>query len=372
MILKMRNRKKRFILRKPSRLFLMLLFLGSFCLTPALVSLFAVEEEADYTALDSYITTEMKQHKVPGLGLVIFRDQKILYSKTYGVKSSQSGELVDESTIFQGASFSKTLTAYAAMILVERDMLSLDTPISQFLKNTYLPSQRYADQITLRMILNHNSGLSNESDGKDRRIYFKPGTLFSYSGAGFRYLQQVIEDVTEMPFDEFMDREIIKPLGMKSSSFVFKDELAPFMANGHEAGKTFPLSKMKANAAYSLLTTPVDMARFNQEICRPTLLQRETVAEMLVPASKWKNNVYWGLGLGILRTPTEDFFWHWGNNYYYCSLMITGKDSKYGLVVMTNGNTGMWLAGHLAVKIMNEYHLGPENELSPDTFNFVI
>ncbi len=363
--------KRRFILRKPFRLFLVLLILGLFCLTPVIVSLFA-DEQTDYSTLDSYIITEMKQHRVPGLSLVIFKNQKTIYSKSYGVKSSQSGEPVDATTIFQGASLSKTLTAYAALILVERGTLSLDEPLHQYLKRPYLPRQRYDYRITLRMVLNHTSGLSNESDGKDRQIYFRPGALFSYSGAGFRYLQQVIEDVTETSFEEFMDREIIKPLGMESSSFIFKDELAPFMANGHEAGKTFPFSKIKANAAYSLLTTPGDMAKFNQEICRPTLLKAETVAQMLTPVSKWKKDIYWGLGIGILKTPAEDFFWHWGNNYYYCSLMLTGKDSKYGAVIMTNGNTGMWLAGHLAVKIMNEYCLGPENELNPDTFDFVI
>jgi CubicO group peptidase (beta-lactamase class C family) len=367
----MKIRRRRFVLKKPSRLLLIILLLGSFCLAPTLVS-FLAGEETDYSVLDSYILAEMKQHRVPGLSMVIFKDQKILYSQSYGVKSSQTGEPVDSATVFQGASFSKALTAYAALILVERGLLSLDEPIHQYLKEPYLPGQRYDDRITLRMILNHTSGLSNESDGKDRQIYFRPGALFSYSGAGFRYLQQVIEAVTETSFEEFMDQEIIKPLAMESSSFSFKDELAPLMANGHEAGKAFPITKKKANAAYSLLTTPGDMAKFNQEICRPTLLKPETVAQMLTPASKWKEDIYWGLGIGILKTDQEDFFWHWGNNYYYCSLMLTGKDSKFGAVIMTNGNTGMWLAGHLAVKVVNEFCLEPGNELSPDTFNFVI
>lgn len=366
----MKYLKRRFILKKPFRLIWMVLFLGSFCLIPAFVALFA--EKTDYTVLDSYITAEMKQNRIPGLAMVIFKDQKTLYSKAYGVKNSETDEPVDETTVFQGASLSKALTAYAALILVERGKLSLDEPLNKYLKQPYLPRQKYADQITLRMVLDHTSGLSNESDGKDRRIYFKPGSLFSYSGAGFRYLQQVIEDVTDTPFAEFMDREIIQPLGMQSSSFVFKDELEPLIANGHEAGKPFPTTKMKVNAAYSLLTTPTDMVKFNQEICRPTLLKPENVAQMLTPMVKREKNIYWGLGIGILNTPSEDFFWQWGNNYYYCSMMITGKDSKNGVVIMTNGNTGMWLAGRLAVKIVNEYFLEPKNSLSEDTFDFTV
>lgn len=368
---RMRYHRRRIVLKNPARFLMMLLLLtGIICTAPTLVSRFT-GSQTDYSVLDSYIETWMKQQKVPGLSIVLFQDKKILYSKAYGVKNSRTGEPVDENTVFQGASFSKALTAYAALLLVDQGKLTLDDPIHKYLKQPYLPKQRFDDQITLRMILNHTSGLSNESDGKDRKIYFKPGALFSYSGAGFRYLQQVIEDVTGAPFAEFMEREIFTPLGMRSSSFVFKEELAPFMATGHEAGKPFPISRMQANAAYSLLTTPADMVKFNQELCRPRLVKPDTVAAMLTPAVKWEKDIYWGLGIGILSTSAEDFFWHWGNNYYYCSMMITGKDSKNGVVIMTNGNTGMWLAGRLAVKILNDYFIGSD-EIEPDKFNFTI
>jgi CubicO group peptidase (beta-lactamase class C family) len=257
------------------------------------------------------------------------------------------------------------------MILVERGKLSLDEPLNKYLKHQYLPDQTNANQITLRMVLNHTSGLSNDSDGNDRKVYFTPGGYFSYSGAGFRYLQQVIEDVTSLPFAEFMDQEIIKPLAMKSSSFAFKEKMLPLMANGHEAGKVFPITKKDVNAAYSLLTTPTDMAKFNMEICHPTLLKPETVAQMLNPTVKWQKDVYWGLGFGLLKSPADDFFWHWGSLYYYCHIMITDKDSKTGVIIMTNGNTGMRLAERLAIKIMNEYLLKPGKDLERKTFDFI-
>jgi CubicO group peptidase (beta-lactamase class C family) len=370
----MANFKKRIVLKSPLKLILISLFLiGLFCLQPALVVLTDDNDDEDetYTALESYITAKMEKHQVPGLSMVIFKDQKIVYSKGFGVKNATTGEPVDEDTIFQAASFSKTLTAYAAMILVERGKLSLDEPLNQYLKHPYLPEQKYADQITLRMILTHTSGMSNDSDGNDRKVYFTPGGLFSYSGAGFRYLQQVIEDVTGLPFAEFMDREIIKPLAMESSSFAFKKKMLPLMACGHEAGKVLPIAKKDVNAAYSLLTTPTDMAKFNMEICHPTLLKPKTVAQMLNPTVKWQKDIYWGLGFGILKSPDADLFWHWGSLYYYCNMMITDKDSKTGVIIMTNGNTGMRLAERLAIKIMNEYLLEPGKDLDRNTFDFI-
>ncbi len=368
------NAKKRIILKKPLKLFsVIILPLSLIFLIPALMATLD-GDKTDYTALESYISSKMKQNQVPGLSMTIFKGEKTLYTKGFGVKSAVTGELVNEDTIFQGASFSKTLTAYAALMLVEKGKLSLDEPLQKYLKREYLPNPKNASQITLRMVLNHTSGLSNDSDGNDRRVFFRPGSYFSYSGAGFRYLQQAMEDVTGLPFAEFMDQELISPLAMNSSSFVFRDAFASRMASGHEAGRVFQKPKMEPNAAYSLLTTPGDMARFNQEICNPKLLKPDTVAQMLRPMVKWKKNVYWGLGFGILKSANEDFFWHWGNNYNFNGIMITGKDSKAGVIIMTNGNTGMRLAGRLAVKVVNDYFrkLGQSQDLDPYTFDFLL
>ena len=285
-----------------------------------------------------------------------------------------SGGPVDENTIFEAASFSKTLTAYAALKLVEKGELSLDEPLNKYLKQEYLPNPVAADQITLRMILTHTSGLSNDSDGQNRKVYFTPGDHFSYSGARFRYLQQVIEDVTGTPFAEFMDQEIIRPLEMNFSSYSFSDFFTPLLANGHDSGAriyTRPNRVIPPNAAYSLLTTPADMARFNMELCHPTLLQPETVAEMFKPWVKWMKNIYWGLGIGLLRTPDETFFWHWGNNIVYRNIMVTGLNSKTGVVIMTNSSTGLILGRRLAVKIFNDYFLEKSQRLNPGTFDFL-
>ena len=371
--------RKRIILKRPLNLLLILMLLtGLLCLRPVWTNLAddggngsGDGDEDDYTVLEPYIAAEMEKQLVPGLSLVFFKDDKIVYSKAFGVKNSATGEPVRRDTVFEAASFSKTLTAYAALILVEKGKLALDEPLDRYLKRPYLPDPKYADQITLRMILNHTSGMSNDSDGNDRKVYFTPGGLFSYSGAGFRYLQQVIEDVTGMPFARFMDRTIIRPLGMRSSSFVFKKKLVRRMATGHEAGKPFAPAKMEVNAAYSLLTTPTDMAKFNIEICHPRLLKPETVAQMLTPSVKWQNDIYWGLGIGLLKSPNGDFYWHWGNNYYFCNMMITDKESKTGVIIMTNGNTGMKLAEKLSIKIVNDYILDEGKDLDPLTFDFI-
>ncbi len=367
----MKIRQRRIILQKPRRLFLLILIFISVIIAGSVKLVEFPNEGRDYEKLDSYITEKMNKHLVPGLSMVIFDDQKTIYRKGFGVKNARTGEPVDVNTVFQAASFSKTLTAYAAMFLVEQEKLALDTPLNHYMKRPYLPDPEDANRITLRMILNHTSGLSNDSDGGDRKVYFTPGSQFLYSGAGFRYLQEVIVNVTRMPFERFMNQVIFKPLDMNSSSFLFSKKFQPLIATGHEAGVAFPIDKKEVNAAYSLLSTPGDMAKFIKEVIHPTLLKPETVAQMLQPMVKWQKNIYWGLGFGILKSLNEDFFWHWGNNYYYCSFLIVSKKSKQGVVIMTNGNTGMKLAERLAMKVVNSYFCKPGAGLNRETFDFI-
>ena len=99
---------------------LILLFLvGSVLIEPTTVALPSSNKQ-DFSVLEPYITAEMKKNNVPGLSMVIFNDREIEYSQGFGVKNTTTGEPVDEDTIFEAASFSKTLTAYAALILVEK------------------------------------------------------------------------------------------------------------------------------------------------------------------------------------------------------------------------------------------------------------
>jgi CubicO group peptidase (beta-lactamase class C family) len=153
---------------------------------------------------------------------------------------------VDPETAFEAASISKPITAYVAMKLVEKRRLSLDRPLAKYLKTSYLYDRNAAAKITMRMVLNHTSGLPNDALGNDRRVYFTPGDHFSYSGGGFRYLQTVLEAVSKVPFGEYMDRELLKPLGMSRSSFVYRKDLAPNMAYGHQNQEVLPLRRTPA------------------------------------------------------------------------------------------------------------------------------
>ena len=136
-------------------------------------------------------------------------------------------------TIFEVASISKAITAYAALGLVERGVLSLDEPVHQYLSQPWLPPSACAEQITLRQLLTHTSGLTNNVNPVNKSIVFPPGERFAYSGVGFIYLQEVMEQVTGKSLEQIAQELVFEPLEMDSSSYVIPTKYVPRLAYGH-------------------------------------------------------------------------------------------------------------------------------------------
>src|SRR5687768_18588466 len=148
--------------------------------------------------VDPLIRRLMREGEVPGLSIVVIHRGRIAWQHAYGVT---------DRTVFEAASLGKPVFAYAVMKLVDAGVLSLDVPLHQ-----YLP-EPVADErmklITARMVLAHTTGFQNEvMPGETLKIHFTPGARFSYSGAGFLYLQRVVEHVTKKPLPLLM-RELV-------------------------------------------------------------------------------------------------------------------------------------------------------------------
>jgi CubicO group peptidase (beta-lactamase class C family) len=279
-------------------------------------------------------------------------------TRGFGVKEVGTKEAVDASTMFEAASLSKPVFAYAVLRMVERGELDLDTPLSKYLPG-YVEGDGRLGQITARRVLSHTSGFPNwRPDGKSLLIMFQPGERFSYSGEGFVYLQKVVERLTGQPLNEVIRKEVFAPLGMNDSTYVWQDRIAPQMAPGHsQVGKPFPMRKgAEANAAASLRTTPSDYAKFVIAVMNGTGLKAETVRQMLTPqirldegcviclgrkVVKPSTALAWGLGVGLERTAQGDAFWHWGDNPGFKNFVIAFPQQKSGIVILTNSDNGL-------------------------------
>jgi CubicO group peptidase (beta-lactamase class C family) len=190
--------------------------------------------------LEDYIPERMREGDVPGLAIALIRDGEVVWTEGFGVANTITREPVRPETAFEVASNSKVVTAYTALRLVEEGKLSLDEPVSAYLSEAWLPPSEYADQITLRHLASHSSGLTDNILPVDKSIAFEPGSDFLYSGVGALYTQRVIEQVTGSSLEDAARQRVFEPLGMSSSSFVNNSALKSRMANGH-INYSFPL-----------------------------------------------------------------------------------------------------------------------------------
>jgi CubicO group peptidase (beta-lactamase class C family) len=321
--------------------------------------------QATIARLQQRVPELLKEGGVPGVSLALIGDGKTYWVHGFGVRDAKTGQPVTEETIFEAASLSKPVFAYGVLKLVDQGKLDLDAPLSKYLPKAYIEGDARLDKITARYVLSHRTGFPNwRGDGKPLTIHFTPGERFSYSGEGFVYLQKVVEQVTGKPMNDYMTEAVFQPLGMASSSYVWRADYDTRAATGHDvAGQ--PVEKYKpkeANAASSLHTTAGDYARFVSAVLNGTGLKRTTLLEMERPQiavdpectncterapKEVSRSLFWGLGVGIQQTGQGESLWHWGDNGSFKCYVVAYPKQKSGMVFFTNGENGLGIADEI-------------------------
>jgi len=306
--------------------------------------------------LERQIPEWMRETAVPGVGLSIIADAAVAWRGGFGVGDEASRRAVDGNTMFEAASMSKPAFAYVVMKLHETGVLNLDTPLTRYTSDRFLPGDARLDMITARHILSHTGGFQNwRSEEAPLAIHFTPGEKFLYSGEGYNYLQTVVTRLLRQPFESYMDERLFRPLGMLSSGYVWNDTFAARMARPHDShGRPIDNKRSTAHdvarygAAGALLTTPTDFARFVIALIDTAPrdlfhLAENSVAEMLRPQVSIEGGRYpasWALGWQIFHNRDRDFLYHGGDNEGFHCFAVASVAGKSGIVVMTNGESG--------------------------------
>lgn len=329
--------------------------------------------------LRSLIPGLMAANGIPGLTLAIVRNGEIAYSQGFGVLHVSSRERVNADTVFEAASLSKPVFAYGVLRLAEQGKIDLDTPISRYLPGTYVHEQRpwlppdrtRRDQVvdprlshlTPRMVLSHTSGLPNWAGESALQFLSDPGAKWNYSGEGYVYLQRAVERITGAPLDGWIQREVLDPLQMADSHFVWVARYSDVAASGHDS-KGVPGPRFRATrpiAATSLYTTAPDYARFLRAVIRPDAgpLGEKSLVEMLSPQVKVDAalGMSWGLGWAIEDWANRRSFFHWGANPGYQSFAMGSRETGQALVMLTNSDNGLKLAKDVTIASIGGNHL---------------
>ncbi|HSH46775.1 MAG TPA: serine hydrolase domain-containing protein, partial [Longimicrobiales bacterium] len=190
-------------------------------------------QAAPLQGLDAYVEKGIQDWEIPGLALAVVKDGEVIHMRGYGVKSLDTGEPVDENTLFAIGSASKAFTASAVAMLRDEGLLEWDDPANEHLPSLELFDPWATRQLTVRDILTHRSGLSRgdavwystdfNRDETLRRIrYLEPSwgfrEQFGYQNLMYLAAGQLVPALTGTSWDAFVEERIFEPLGMERSN----------------------------------------------------------------------------------------------------------------------------------------------------------
>jgi CubicO group peptidase (beta-lactamase class C family) len=314
----------------------------------------------------------LPEARVPGASMAVVHQGSAVVCAA-GLTNTESRAEVSADTIFDAASLSKPVFAYAVLQLIDAGHLSLETKLSDWAPE-YVRDDPQAQVVTVGHALGHTTGLPNwRSDEFPLRTYYAPGKRFSYSGEGFTWLQRTVEAITDQPLETLMQRLVFEPLGMKKSSYVWQPTFKVNYAAPHDASQKVGTKRKPedAMAAFSLHTTAGDYSCFLQAVLAGKRLHSSTASLWLAPqvalrqggilalrpdAPKIDTGVAWGLGWGL--EPDQGTFFQWGDNDQgrHKTFAIGSVREQVAVVILTNGFNGMSVIPELVEDLLPEDH----------------
>ena len=313
--------------------------------------------------LDGLMPTALRTARTPGAVISIVKDGQVLFEKGYGVSDEKTNAPVDpQRTLFRPGSTSKLFTWTAVMQLVEQGKLDLDVDVNKYLDFQVPPLD--GQPITLRQIMTHRTGFEERikdlvafdlpetplgevlAGNMPARIY-PAGTASAYSNYATGLAGHIVERVSGMPFNDYIERNVFGPLGMKHSTFrqPLPDALKADMSVGYEEagkpGKGFEVVNIPP--AGSLSSTGDDMAHFmiahlaDGRYGDAQILKPETARMMHTTITRPFPDLN-GIALGFYQTNINGHrvIAHGGDLNYFHSDLFLFLDDHVGLFVSVN------------------------------------
>lgn len=317
----------------------------------------------DREAFDQVVATLMEHFQVPGASIALVKDGALVHHNTYGSRNASSGEPVADDTLFEAASITKAVFAFAVNRMAERGEIDLDRPLYTYLPFEDIAHDKRYEKITGRHVLSHQTGFPNwrwtNPDGKID-IKFYPGIQYGYSGEGFEYLGRVVAHIAGEPLETVVRREALAVMDFEENTFFAEGpEVYDQAARGHWAGMAGPRDfPDEIGVAHSMYTEARTFSNFMLGLLAEEGLSAEGYEKMLEPQvatplepddePQWLGR--FGLGFHMMKSPFGLAYGHGGNNGNFTCQFELYPDHQMGFAVFTNADTG-WLL----VNALREY-----------------
>ncbi len=340
--------------------------------------------------LDGVFASEMATEHFPGAVVVVVKDGQVFFSKGYGYANiAEQLPVSPDRTLFRIGSTSKLFVWTSVMQLVEQGKIDLEADI-----NTYLDFQipaTYPEPITMKNLMTHTPGFEESNlglfayspeqmtpldDFLEKHIparIFPPGEVAAYSNYGAALAGYIVERVSGLPFDQYVEENIFQPLSMSHITFhqPLPAELSTDMATGYDYtdSKYTPASFELINPypAGSVSATADDMAKFmianlqNGSYNGTQILSEATAKQMHSMLDNYDPRLESGFAYGFFREIINGqlVLDHGGDTSFFHTGFYFLPDQNIGIFFSTNSQGGAKARANIFKSFMNHYFPAP-------------
>jgi len=302
------------------------------------------------------------QGKTPGAAVIVIQDGRVLYEKGYGLADLQTKKPISPATLFDIASVSKQFTAMAVMILFERGKLDYSDTLSKFFPE-FPP---YAQQVTIRHLLNQTSGIldytlqwgeSKKLKGntprtsenvvrflaRQQQLEFNPGQRWEYSNSNYVLLASIVSKVAGESFSQFVKKNIFQPLGM-NDSFVYdatrSNSAAQATGYVSQGSGFMPAERNRENYVYGdgqVNSTIEDMYKWDLALYTDELVKASTLAAAFTSGTLNDGTpISYGFGWGLGKYRGLRFVAHGGDTDGFVAQITRFPEQHFTVVLLSN------------------------------------
>jgi CubicO group peptidase (beta-lactamase class C family) len=321
--------------------------------------------------IDGVMAEQLKSYHIPGATVAVVADGELLFAKGYGYADIEARRpAIADRTLFRPGSVSKVITWTAVMQLVDEGKLDLDADVNEYLTDFKIPPA-FGEPITLADCMTHSAGFEDRrvallkagpDDLKPLGTYLKagvlarvfpPGEVPAYSNYGTSLGGYIVEVVSSVPFDQYVEENIFEPLGMTRSTF--REPVPPALEEDLAVGYTFEGGAFQAQdfewlqeyPAGSMSATATDMARFmlahlqegryGSRRILSAAAAREMHSRLFTPDPRVNG---WAHGFMEMTLNGERVIWHGGDTIYFHTALALFPERGVGVYVSYNSPDG--------------------------------
>lgn len=317
-----------------------------------------INDKVDTKEIDNYVNLKMREEKIQGASLAIVKDNHIVYLKGYG--KSDNNELVTPQTPFFIGSLSKSFTSLAIAQLIEEGKIDINSPVQKYLPWFTLKDTERSKEITIKNLISHSSGISGK-DGtealvnddmsieqfvknlKNIPITYNINTKFEYSNINYQILGEIVQTVSGMSYQEYIEKNVFKPLEMNHSYTNREKAKEGGLAVGYKSlfGVMVPINDTSSHEASLpaafLISSGEDLAHYmiaqinGGKYAESTLISEDGMKMTHEPISSLSN---YGMGWFI----NDDSIGHGGDTDNFHGDINILKEGNFGVAMLFNSN----------------------------------